>query len=401
MARAPIRSARALLLAAAVIALLNASGCSPHDGWPTLTIALAVFPVEAAHYREFARQFESEHHVHLVLIAQTYSDILRALQAEAGAGRGRLDLVELDLSMLGEARESVGPLDRAVNRQALRLFPASAWQAGTFGGRLYFVPHRLMWQAMIFNHLMVPHPPATWAQLLNFVRRYPGKFAFKAARYEGLICDLMPFVWDAGGNELEPASSTDLRALEFVRELTPGLNPESAVFREMSILEAQARGEVWIHFNWPFAIGYLQSKGLASSVNLSAPLPAGPYGNATPLGGGYFGIPRSAPHPELAAAFLRYLLTPETQEKLSRVMNWYGSAAPPPGSEQARLYAGFTAMRPFARARLPVANYVALSNSWQRAFRAVLFEDQNPRVALAQVAAVLADSSRAANGVSD
>jgi hypothetical protein len=48
--------------------------------------------------------------------------------------------------------------------------------------------------------------------------------------------------------------------------------------------------------------------------------------------------------------------------------------------------------------RLPVANYVALSNSWQRAFRAVLFEDQNPRVALAQVGAVLADSSRTANG---
>jgi len=82
------------------------------------------------------------------------------------------------------------------------------------------------------------------------------------------------------------------------------LNDESAVFREMSVLEEQARGSVWIHFNWPFAIGYLHAKALAPSVNLSAAIPAGPGGRATPLGGGYVAIPTSAPHPMLAAEFI-------------------------------------------------------------------------------------------------
>ena len=62
------------------------------------------------------------------------------------------------------------------------------------------------------------------------------------------------------------------------------MNDESGVFREMSVLEAQARGAVWIHFNWPFAMGYLHAKGMAPNVNLSAPIPAGPDGRATPLG---------------------------------------------------------------------------------------------------------------------
>ena len=33
-----------------------------------------------------------------------------------------------------------------------------------------------------------------------------------------------------------------MRALDFMRQLAPDLNDESPVFREMSVLEAQARG---------------------------------------------------------------------------------------------------------------------------------------------------------------
>ena len=155
------------------------------------------------------------------------------------------------------------------------------------------------------------------------------------------------------------------------------------VFREMSVLEAQARGSVWIHFNWPFAMGYLHAKGLAPNVNLSAPIPAGPDGRATALGGGYLAIPNSAPHPKLAAEFIQYLLTADTQAKLSRELGWYGSVPPAPGSEDAQLYAGYTAMRPFVRARPTVDCYADLSDQWRRAIRAVLFDNAAPASAIA------------------
>jgi ABC-type glycerol-3-phosphate transport system substrate-binding protein len=122
---------------------------------------------------------------------------------------------------------------------------------------------------------------------------------------------------------------------------------------------------------------------LAPSVDLSSPIPAGPGGRATALGGGYLAIPKSAPHPKLAAEFIEYLLTADTQAKLSRDLGWYGSVAPAPGSEDAQLYAGYTAMRPFVRARPTVDCYADLSDQWRRAIRAVLFDDAAPAAAIA------------------
>lgn len=381
------RMGRAAAVAALALGLMCA-GCE-RSGRPAarLNVALAIFPGEAANYRRFVRPFETANGVRVNLVAQSYGGILDVLRASAGARRGSLDLAELDLAMLGEARYAVRPLDAIVAPPARALFPAAAWDAATHDGHLYFVPHRLMWQAMIYNRREVPHPPATWAELQSFARAHPGKLALKAARYEGAVCDVMPLVWEAGGSEIAPRGPGALDAFGFLGALAPDLNPDSAVFREMSVLEAQARGAVWIHFNWPFAMGYLASKGLAPNVDLSAPLPAGPNGRrATPLGGGYLGIPRSAPHPALAEAFIRYLLTPDAQRRLSAELGWYGSVAPAPGGKEAELYAGFAAMRPYVRARPAIRCYAQLSNQWQRAIRAALFGGEAPSAALGMIA---------------
>jgi ABC-type glycerol-3-phosphate transport system substrate-binding protein len=364
-----------------VLAMLVA-GCHTSPEPDQLNVALAVFPDEAARYATFVAGFESQHHVHVKVFAQTYTDILQAMRVQAGS-HGSLDLVELDLATLGEAHRYAQPLDAVVSPSARSLFSKEAWDAATIDRQLYFVPHRLMWQAMIYNRVEVPNPPATWNELERFARDHPGKLALKGARYEGAICDVMPFVWTAGGSECTPDSPGSIRALDFIRQLAPDLNDESGVFREMSVLEAQARGSVWIHFNWPFAMGYLHAKGLAPNVNLSAPIPAGPDGIATPLGGGYLAIPNSAPHPKLAAEFIQYLLTADTQAKLSRELGWYGSVPPAPGSEDAQLYAGYTAMRAFVRARPTVDCYADLSDQWRRAIRAVLFENTAPASAIA------------------
>ncbi len=285
--------------------------------------------------------------------------------------------------MLGEARPWVTALNDVVTPQARALFPDAAWQAAANGNRIYFVPHRLMWQAMIYNRIKVPKPPATWAQLADFVREHPGKFALKGALYEGAVCDVMPFVWGAGGSEQDPKGPDALAALDFLGSLAPRLNPMSAVFREMSVLEAQARGQVWLHFNWPFAMSYLAGKGLAPQVDLSAPIPAGPDGTFTVLGGGYLGIPRSAPDPQAARAFLRYLLTAPAQHRLSRELGWYGSIPPVPGTPQALLYQGFTAMRDHVRARPIIPDYRTLSNEWQRVIHEVMFDRMAPTKAIA------------------
>ncbi|MGH7950096.1 MAG: ABC transporter substrate-binding protein [Candidatus Binataceae bacterium] len=381
-----LRLAAVLIVTSIAVLALAASSCrnTSRDG-RALTIALAIFPGEAARYRQFVREFEARRGVRVDIIAQSYNDILQVVTAQAGGGRGTIDIAELDLSMLARARNSALDLGAVVSPEARQLFPQAAWNAAETGGGLRFIPHRLFWQAMIYNRARLPTPPATWTELAEFSRRHPGKLVLKAARYEGLICDLAPFVWGAGGDFLEPTSAGSVRGLFFVAQLAPYLNSYSQVMREMTALDAQARGEVWVHFNWPFAMDYLANKGLAPGVNGSAPIPAGPYGAATPLGGGYLLIPTSAPNRELAEEFLRYLLTPASQENLGRELGWYGSVAPVAGSEQALLYAGFTAMREQVRARPVVPCYAQLSDSWQRAARALLFGNEPPTGAVEQV----------------
>src|SRR5258707_11428634 len=156
---------RSLTLVVAMLAL----GCRSSPAPDQLNIALAVFPDEAASYRAFVTAFESQHHVHVNVLAQTYSDILQAMRVQA-ASRGSLDLVELDLAMLGEAHRYAQPLDAIVSVSARALFSNQAWDAASIDGHLYFVPHRLMWQAMIYNRIEVPDPPDTWNDLQRFAR---------------------------------------------------------------------------------------------------------------------------------------------------------------------------------------------------------------------------------------
>src|SRR5215469_12312059 len=214
-ARPRLRSVCAARLLCCLVAAI--AGCAkPAARGPSLTVALALFPEEARRYRQFAGDFERRSHIHLSLVAQSYVDILHALEAEAGAGRGALDLVELDLAMLGEARPHVLPVDELVTASGRSLFPQAAWQAATTDWQIFFIPHRLMWQAMIYNRIEVPAPPATWQELSAFVEAHPGKLALKGALYEGAICDVMPFVWAAGGSEQAPDAPGSMAALDFL-----------------------------------------------------------------------------------------------------------------------------------------------------------------------------------------
>src|SRR5258708_35719958 len=141
-------STRSLVLALAMLL----AGCRTSVAPDQLNIALAVFPDEAARYASFVTDFESQHHVHVKVLAQTYTDILQAMRVQAGS-HGSLDLAELDLAMLGEAHGYAQPLDKVVSPTARALFSKEAWDAATIDRQLYFVPPRVMWQPSTSNLL--------------------------------------------------------------------------------------------------------------------------------------------------------------------------------------------------------------------------------------------------------
>jgi ABC-type glycerol-3-phosphate transport system substrate-binding protein len=356
-------------------AVLFLCGCRPRS--ETLTAALALLPGELPAYRSVVADFERDSGIEVVVVPQQYADIRRALRAEALAGSGTLDLVELDVYTLAHAARDVALLDDMVAPADLADLQSRAVAAGRIDG-LRFLPHRLAWQALLYNQAVLGKPPATWAELLAVAREHSGRIGFKGALYEGLTCDLLPFVWSAGGTGENLDDRGARAAFDLFSELAPHLHPQSATFKEASIVEAMARGEIVLELNWPFAMSMLGGEGLAPVPFRSAPLPAGAEGVATVLGGGYLAVPRASAHRAEAARLALYLLGSHAQSRLVRELGWFSPRRDVPLAAGSDLYAGFAALRDEVRARPERPDYPRLSRLWQEAFRAVAFDRQSP-----------------------
>jgi ABC-type glycerol-3-phosphate transport system substrate-binding protein len=368
---------------AGLVALCMVLGCTRDRD--VLTIAVGVLPDELAPYRALIAEWPDAGNLRVVVVPQQYADIRRALAAESAAGEGTLDVVELDVHSLALAARDVRAFDPVAIADLVAALDPATVRAGTIDG-LRFLPHRVTWQAMLYDHATLGAPPATWDELLAVARAHPGKIGFKAARYEGLTCDVLPFVWAAGGDGAHFDDRGARDAFALFADLAPYLNPQSAVFREATIVEAMARGELVLELNWPFAVSALASQGLAPEPIRAAPLPAGPRGRATVLGGGYLAIPRHAPHPEAALQLVRHLLSRDVQQRLAHDVGWFSARRDVSAAAAEPLLAGFAAMRDDVRPRPERADYPRLSRAWQDAFRAVVFDGTAPDAALAAAA---------------
>jgi len=378
------------LLIAALLPLLS---CGRSVGPTTeITFAAALLPSEQAAYKSILEEFTQQTGIQVRLIPQQYAQIRTTIEAEVRAGRGHLDVVELDVYLLPVMHQQMLPLDTLIfRRQELsRQVPNDAWEVCFFGDpeQLLYLPHRLNWQAMIYDAQVLGEPPANWQDLLEVAERHSGAIGFKAARYEGLVCDLFPFLWQAGGNPQHPDSPAARETMDMITALAPHFNSAARSYKENSILQAQEHQEIVLHFNWPFAVPLLRQKNLLPQRFRTAPLPRGPAGGATILGGGYLGIPATAPHPEAAARLMDYLTSPEAQKRMVSAMGWF--PVRPEGweamTDQDREdFAGFLDMRREVRARPSRIDYQEISRIWQNGFHDMVFEDADPEAVLAEM----------------
>jgi ABC-type glycerol-3-phosphate transport system substrate-binding protein len=363
--------------AVAAVAMLLA-GCQPATD--ALTMAVALLPSELPVYRTILADFERDAKRQVIVVPQQYADIRRALAAESAAGRGTLDLVELDVYSLAPSAPHVAVIDAVDLATDLAALTPAARRAGEIDG-LRFLPHRVTWPALIYNRAALGVPPRTWDELLAVAQAHPGGIAFKGALYEGLTCDVLPFVWAAGGSGDRFDDPGAIAAFRFFARLAPYVAPQSATFKEATVAEAMARGEIVLHLNWPFVMQLYASQGLGDTI-ASAPLPVGPAGSATVLGGGYLAVSHTAPHHDDAVRLLRYLISAPVQARLQRELGWFSARADQAFVATDGTLAGFAAMRSTVRPRPERADYRRLSQLWQRAFRAVVFERADPDTTL-------------------
>jgi ABC-type glycerol-3-phosphate transport system substrate-binding protein len=226
-----------------------------------------------------------------------------------------------------------GLLDEELND----IFPPLL-QAATWRDTLYALPMEATSLALLYNKelfrnagLNPDHPPENWQELREFAKKLTidkdgdGKFdqhgflvpVFPASGDLNIwmILQWTPFLWQAGGYEINPEQTEVLFNSEAgVQALTLWKNMyEELGMRTFSMAHdmAFASQHLAMVLDGPWNLPrYREMKNVDWAV---APLPAGPVKRATYLAGEHLAIFKQSQHPQAAWAFVKWILQPETQ----------------------------------------------------------------------------------------
>jgi ABC-type glycerol-3-phosphate transport system substrate-binding protein len=201
----------------------------------------------------------------------------------------------------------------------------------------------------------------------------------KAKKYEGLTCELAVFIKAYGGNYLRFNSTSNVKAFEFLQNLSDYLHPNSNIWNEGTIPGSISTGEIYINFNWPYQVAVLEKKGLAEKIKVF-PTPLGPVGRGTVVGGGFLAISKASPNKDLAWEFVKFLASKRGQGLQLHHVGWlpirddawdYLHEIDPGG------YMNLMSYRETIRyglARPAIQNYSELTELWQDAFWEIVWE---------------------------
>jgi multiple sugar transport system substrate-binding protein len=176
-------------------------------------------------------------------------------------------------------------------------------------------------------------PPGTWDELVRAAEYISTKeeglygFIWQGKQYEGLVCNVLEYIWSNGGEVLKDGRSIlnspkNVEALAFLRDLiekyraTP---PLVTTATEESTRSMFGNGKVLFMRNWPYAWNIFQREGspVKGKVGVS-PLPSFPGNRSvSTLGGWQLGVNRFSRNAKAAEALIRFLTSGETEKRFA------------------------------------------------------------------------------------
>jgi multiple sugar transport system substrate-binding protein len=210
--------------------------------------------------------------------------------------------------------------------------------ANTYRNKIYGVPcylgAGLFYYRKDLLHKYGLKVPKTWQEMIKQGKHIlekenaPGLHTYSAQfkQYEGLVCDMLEFMWSNGGGVIDPKTGrtildapSALEAITFVRDQIIGkAAPKGALnYEEPESLDLFMQGKAVFHRNWPYAWSVAnnpQKSNIAGKIGVGS-LPAFEgHASASTLGGWQFGINRFSRYPEQAWRFLRFMTSHQSQK---------------------------------------------------------------------------------------
>lgn len=316
-------------LAAVAVAAGLAGGCGGGGEQATLTIWQTYNDEEHPVFKEIVAQFEAAHpgvtiDVIRLPFAGAEPKIMTALTT-----RTEPDIARVDVSFLAKLahKNALLALDELVPRPFLSEILPVALASCRYRGQLWGLPDQTNGLCLFYNKEMFraagldpEDPPGTWDQLIadgrKLTKRDKGVFGL------GLSNSLwwsLPFFYTYGADLLSEDgkhcllnSPEGIAAFQLKVDMCQKYGIEGGAWRAGGIVHDLGfqNGRYAMILNGPWAVESLKQTGIDFGV---APIPAGPAGSHTNVGGNDLVVFRSTKHPDVAAQFLMFVASEDVQ----------------------------------------------------------------------------------------
>jgi trehalose transport system substrate-binding protein len=370
------------LVAIAVLLMVGRAGAATE-----LSVMMGLGELEWRTMRErIFPPFERQHGVTIRSVQAEAADAVKKLTAMHRAGRMRVDLIAQDLLLLQPLVDAGAMADLSASQGAI---PPTALpqmvQVGTFNGATYFMPYRPNVQIAYYHDTKFAayglQPPRTWDELLVVANRFKAEEGIGRVLLHGTLdlnttTHVVEFIWAAGGDPLVLNDHGSVQAFTFLQQLAPVLAPETRRANWNTTNSFLATESVYLARNWPFGVHLLVQQAGKTQIKAYSGW-RGPRREAHVLGGEVIGIPKGAPHRELALEFMRYLMSKPVQESLVSALGWpsfrsdaYGTIEP----WQTPYFAAVQEALSHAHPRPQVPNWAEVDRALSAAFREIIYE---------------------------
>ncbi|RMF87437.1 MAG: extracellular solute-binding protein [Nitrospinota bacterium] len=352
-----------------------------------LTVIMGLGEVEWQVMREqIFPPFEAQYQVKIQAFQAEASDTIKKLEAMHRARKMRVDLITQDNMQLAPLVEKGLVEDLSAYRSFIPPETAAGIvRVGEFDGRLYFMPYRPNVEITFYNEPKFREygltPPETWEELLQVARTFyeregVGRVAIKGTLDANTTTQLFDFIRSAGGDPLVLNDAGSIEAFQFLRRLYPYLSPETKKANWNTMNKYLANESVYLGQNWPFGIHVIVRQAGKKEIKAYHGW-RGPVKESHVLGGEVIGIPKGAPHRELAIKFMQYLMSPTVQKKLLQHLGW-PSFRPHLSAEvadwQRPYYEAVNQALAHAEPRPNVSYWATVEKALNNAFREIVME---------------------------
>jgi ABC-type glycerol-3-phosphate transport system substrate-binding protein len=317
------------LTLALLATIVGGCGGGGERGQATLTVWQTYNDEESPVFKEIVAQFEAAHpgvtvDVVRLPFAGAEPKIMTALTTKTEP-----DIARVDVSFLAKLahKNALLALDERVPAEFLGDIVPVALASCRYRGQLWGLPDQTNGLCLFYNKEMFRQagldpnvPPKTWEELIacgkKLTKRDEGVFGL------GLSNSLwwsLPFFYSYGAQLLSEDgthcllnSPEGVAAFQLKVDMYKKYGIEGGAWMAGGIVHDLGfqNGRYAMILNGPWALESLKQAGIDFGV---APIPAGPAGSHTNVGGNDLVVFRSSKHPDLAAEFLMYVASEDVQ----------------------------------------------------------------------------------------